>query len=124
METSEIDELHKTYRSALSRYTQARTIIEELGKTISEIGGQLSGPARRVRIWNIFCAGVGNDLTPDDRSLTERKAYSEVLDAQYVSEALNEWRFAITALKDTYSELKRAGEASNAAPLPSDIRNT
>ena len=124
MGTNEIDELHKSYRAALSRYTLARTTIEKLGKTVSEIGSQLSSPARRVRIWNIFCAGEGNDLTPDERSLAERKAYSEVLDARNVSEALNEWRSAMTDLKATYSDLEQAGETDNAAPLPSDIRNT
>lgn len=124
MEANDIDELHKSYRVALSRYVEARTTIEGLGKTISEIGSQLAAPSRRVRVWNIFCAGVGNDLKADERSLAERNAYAKVLDAKHVSEALSEWKSAMVTLKTKYDDLQKAGETANAAPLPSDIRNT
>ncbi|WP_299832567.1 hypothetical protein [uncultured Roseobacter sp.] len=96
---------------------------ENLGKTLSDLGSHLSAPARRTRIWDIFFAGIGNDLTADDRSLSERRAYSEALDPQRLSVALNEWRSALKDLKGFYEDLKQAGETDNAAPMPSDIRN-
>ena len=124
METNEIYELHKSYRAALSRYVEARTTIEGLRKIISEIGSQLAAPARRVRVWNIFCAGVGNDLTADERSLAERNVYAEVLDAEHVSEALSKWKSAMVTLKTKYGDLQEAGETAHAVPLSGDIRNT
>jgi hypothetical protein len=77
-----------------------------------------------MRIWNIFCTGVGNDLTPDERSLSERKVYGDALDSQCLATALIEWRTAMVLLKESHAKLKHVGEDGNAAPLPSDIRNT
>ena len=124
MKAEEIDDLHRSYRAALTRYTEARTTIEKLGKSLSSLGSQISAPTSRMRIWNIFCAGVGNDLKPADRSLSERGAYSTDLDPQRVSGVLSEWRIAMNTLKDAHKKLEQVGETLNAAPLPSDIKNT
>ena len=124
MSSDTIDNLHKNYREALAKYSGARNNIESLGRVFSELGNGLTQPASRVRTWNIFCAGVDNKIPTDERSLTARKSYQEQLDFEIVANALSEWRSHQTALKSLHKELREAGEAQNAAPLPPDIRNT
>lgn len=123
MSNDEIDDLHRAYRNALSRYTSARTSAEEAGKVFTSIASGLGRPESRMRVWNILCAGVGNDLTTDDKSLSTRAEYHSYLNINRVTDILNEWRVAQTELKDLHTKLRKAGETSNAAPLPPDIKN-